>query len=123
MRRIIIIGFVLLLSLALGSVIMAEEKQAKGKPAAGDNVAKKAEKKEVVKKFSGIAVSFDAATKTLVAKREKTEMTFDLATAKLASNTKLEEIKAGDKIAIKYIEKEGKNVARDVAKAPAKKKE
>lgn len=122
MRRIIIIGFALLLSLALGNAVMAEEKQAKGNPATGGEMTEKAKKKEVVKKFAGIVVSFDAATKTLVAKREKTEMTFDVANAKLASNTKLEEFKADDKIAIKYVEKDGKNVARDVAKAPAQKK-
>jgi phosphoribosylformylglycinamidine (FGAM) synthase-like amidotransferase family enzyme len=115
-----IIGFVLLISIALGSAVFAEEKQATGKPAAGGDKPEKAKKNEVVKKFSGKVVSVDAAAKTIVARRMKTDMTFDVAGAKFASNTKLENIKADDKIAIKYIEKDGRNVARDIAKAPSK---
>ncbi len=119
MKRIMIISFALLISLALGSAVIASEKQATGKPAAGAGNQEKA-KKEIVKKFAGRVVSFDATAKTLVAKRMKTEMTFDLADAKLASNTKLEDLKADDKIAIKYIDKDGKHIAKSVVKAPAK---
>ncbi len=122
MKRLMIIGFALLITIALGSAVMAEEKQAKGKPEAGGAMPEKAKKKEAVKKFAGRAVSVDVTAKIIVAKRMKTEMTFDVSNAEFASNTKLEKIKADDKLAIKYKEKDGKNLAMHVAMVPSKEK-
>jgi hypothetical protein len=117
-----IMGLVLLFSLALGTMASAEEKKEKGKHETGDQMQEKAKPGAVVKKFAGKVVSFDMATKTLIVKREKTEKTFDVSGAKLASNTKLEEIKADDKVAIKYIEKDGKNLATAIVRSPRKEK-
>jgi hypothetical protein len=122
MKRIMIVVFALLVSIALGSAVIGEENKAKGKPIVGGDMPEKGKTKAGVKKFAGKVVSFDAAAKTLVAKREKTEMTFEVANAKLASNTKLDDFKVDDKIAIKYVEKDGKYLATSLAKAPAKEK-
>ena len=58
----------------------------------------------------------DAAAKTIVAKGEKGDMTFDVAGVK-----KMAEFKAGDKIMVSYMEKDGKMVAKKVVKQAAKK--
>jgi osmotically-inducible protein OsmY len=56
-----------------------------------------------------------------VAQNKKGEMTFNVSAAKFAKNVKFEDLKAGDKIAVKYEEKDGTNMATGVAKIPAKK--
>jgi hypothetical protein len=66
--------------------------------------------------WAGEIVSVDAAAKTVVAKNKKGEMTFDVSEAKFAKHVKFENLKAGDKIALKYEEKDGKNMATGVAK-------
>lgn len=80
---------------------------------------KKAEKKGTTKakvhQYTGEVVSMDAAAKTAVVKGEKGDMTFDIATAKMKG-----EAKAGDKVVVKYTEKDGKMVASSVAMAPGK---
>jgi hypothetical protein len=66
--------------------------------------------------WAGEVVSVDAAAKIVVAKNKKGEMTFDVSEAKFAKHVKFENLKAGDKIALKYEEKDGKNMATGVAK-------
>ena len=68
-----------------------------------------------VQEFKGDFVSADAKAKTLVAKDDKGEVKFEFA-------KKLAKFAAGDKIVVKYTEKDGKKVASSVKKAPAEKK-
>jgi osmotically-inducible protein OsmY len=75
----------------------------------------------MVMAWTGEVVSVDSAAKTVVAKDKKGEMTFDVSAAKFAKNVKLEGLNAGDKITVKYEEKDGKNVATSVAMVPVKK--
>lgn len=118
MRRLFLLGCVLLFSLAWVTTVVAEEKKEKGTNEAGVQMQEKGKAKAAIKKFAGKVVSFDAATKTLVVKRDKHEKIFDVANAKLAANTKLEDLKNDDRIAVKYVIKDDKNVATAVAKAP-----
>ena len=60
----------------------------------------------------------DAAAKTITVKGKKADMTFDVSGVKGA-----EDIKAGDKVVVKYTEKDGKMVASSVKKAAVKKAE
>ena len=59
--------------------------------------------------YRGEVVSMDAAAKTLVVKGKKGEMTFDVSSAKMKG-----EAKAGDKVMVKYMEKDGKMMASSV---------
>ena len=68
------------------------------------------------KTFKGEFVSMDATAKTMVAKDTKGEMTFDVVGVK-----KMVEFKAGDKIMVAYNEKDGKMVAKFIAKKAVKK--
>ena len=75
----------------------------------------------MVMAWTGEVVSVDSAAKTVVAKDKKGEMTFDVSGAKFAKNVKLDGLNAGDKISVKYEEKDGKNMATSVAMASGKK--
>ena len=71
--------------------------------------------------WSGEVVSVDTVGKTIIAKNEMGETTFDVSAAKFAKNAKFEDLKAGDKISVKYEVKNGNNMAISEAKEPAKK--
>jgi osmotically-inducible protein OsmY len=102
MKKVLMIVMVLIISVAFVTTVMAQDK-----PKSNSWVGK--------------VVSTDTAAKTVVAKNKKGEMTFDVSAAKFAKNVAFEDLKAGDKIAVKYKVKDGKNMATSVAMAPAKK--
>jgi hypothetical protein len=130
MKKVLLIAFALLMSAALVTTVFAQAKpEAKpaDKPATAPEKApapapeKKADKPEQkaapkAKSFKGEFVSMDATAKTIVAKDGKGEMTFDVSGVK-----KLAELKAGDKIMVSYMEKDGKMAAKSVVKQAAKK--
>jgi Cu/Ag efflux protein CusF len=72
--------------------------------------------RELAKRFSGEVVSVDAAAKTFVARDGRGEMTFDASTARIAGVVKLGTLKRGDRIAVMYSQKDGRNVARAVGR-------
>ena len=70
--------------------------------------------------FTGVVASVDAGAKSLAVKGTKKEMTFDVANAKMVGFKALGDIKAGEKVTVKYTEKDGKAMAKSVAKATSK---
>ncbi len=68
-----------------------------------------------MKTFKGKFVSMDAAAKTIVAKDTKGEMTFDVSGVK-----KMSDLKAGEKIMVRYTEKDGKMAANDSGQTGSK---
>ena len=76
---------------------------------------KKGTTKAKVHQYTGEVTAMDMAAKTLAVKGKKGDMTFDVTDAKMKS-----EPKAGDKVMVKYTEKDGKMVASSVAMAPGK---
>jgi hyperosmotically inducible protein len=102
MKKVLMIVMALIIGVAFVTTVMAQDKP-KGKGWVGE------------------VVSVDTAAKKVVAKNKKGEMTFDVSAAKFAKNVVFEDLKAGDKIAVKYETKDGKNMATSVAMAPAKK--
>jgi Cu/Ag efflux protein CusF len=128
MKKVLMVAFALLISVAFVTTVFAQAKpEAKPAPApaaapekapAPEKKVEKAEKPkaEKAKSFKGEFVSMDAAAKTIVAKGEKGDMTFDVAGVK-----KMAEFKAGDKIMVSYMEKDGKMVAKTVVKQATKK--
>lgn len=102
MKKVLMIVMVLIISVAFVTTVMAQDKP-KGNS------------------WVGTVVSVDTAAKKVVAKNKTGEMTFDVSAAKFAKNVAFEDLKAGDKIAVKYETKDGKNMATSVAMAPAKK--
>jgi len=125
MKKVLVIALAVLIGVAFVTTVFAQEKKdakpaaAAAAPAPAPEKAKVEAKKEAPKaqEFKGEFVSADEKAKTIVAKGEKGEMTFDVAKIK-----KMAKFAAGDKIVVKYTEKDGKNVASSVKKAPAEKK-
>jgi len=117
MKKALMIALALMISVAFVTTVMAQPTP-DAKPAAAPEKAPAPAKavKAKAQIFKGEFVSMDAAAKTMVAKNDKGDMTFDVAGVK-----KMPDLKAGDKIVVKYAEKDGKNVAKMVAKEKAKK--
>ena len=67
--------------------------------------------------FTGEVTAMDMAAKTLTVKGKKGDMTFDVTDAKMKG-----EPKAGDKVVVRYMEKDGKMVAKFVGPKKAWKK-
>ena len=104
MKRALLIAVLVVVSVALVSTVFAAEKKVLPKALM----------------FKGAVASVDAATKMLVVKGEKGDMSFNVAGAKWGGYKAMDEVKAGDKVVVKYVEKEGKMMATMVGKAPAK---
>ena len=122
MKKVFMIALAILISVAFVTTVFAQAPKDAPNPPAVDKPAKaeKAEKpaKVKAKTFTGEAVKADAAA--FVAKDKKGEMTFDVSGVK---GYKAENYAAGDKVLVKYAEKDGKMMASAIkkAKAPAKK--
>lgn len=114
MRKSVVLGVAILFACAMVSFAVAAQKKASSAPAA--------------KHVTAEVVSLDATAKTLTVKEKDREMTFTLAeTAKIkiqGKESSLDQLKAGDKVQIKYTEKDGAQIAQEIVhteKAPAKK--
>ncbi len=113
MRKSVVLGVAIMFACAIGSYAVAAQKKSSA-PAS--------------KHVTAEVVSVDATAKTLTVKEKDKEITFTLAeTAKIKIQGKeatLDQLKAGEKVQIKYTEKNGAQIAQEVVhteKAPAKK--
>jgi len=115
-----------LISVLLGVALFAGSALAQAKPAEKSKPAEKgqpavqtAAKAEPATRHqvTGQVVSTDAAKKMLVLKAKDKEMTFT-ATEKAA--LKLADLKAGDKVVVRYTEEQGKLTAHSITKPEAK---
>lgn len=128
MKKAIAVVLSLLFVFTLTGISFAAEK--KGAPAAP--AAEKKEvapaKKEVTKQVTGDVTAVDVIAKTLTVKGKKGDVVIsvdDKTKIMAGKDTKtLTDIKAGDKVTVKYTEADGKNTAKsiDIKAAPAKKK-
>lgn len=116
MKKIIALIVAVLFVFAVGSVSFAADKAA---PAAEKKAAPaKAEKKVAAKvvQVTGEVAAVDAAGKTITVKGKKGDVVITVDDKTLA------EVKAGDKVTVKYATADGKNTAKSVKKAAAAKK-
>lgn len=136
MKRYLMLAFAIVMGLSLVTVSFAQTPAApkttpakpvvteKAAPASAPTPApapeKKADKKatkEKVRQYTGEVTAMDAAAKTLTVKGKKGEKTFDVTDVKMEK-----ELKAGDKVMVKYTEKDGKMTANSVKAVKAAKK-
>jgi phage baseplate assembly protein gpV len=104
MKRALLVVLSLLFSAALVTSVFAQEKKA---PETS---------KPKVHHFYGTVTSIDSAAKLLVVKGKKNEMKFDVADAKFKGYKAMDEVKAGEHVKVKYVEKDGKMMAESVYK-------
>jgi len=76
--------------------------------------------KPAIHEITGQVVNVGAGAKTLAVKGPKGDVNFDMAAAKVTGYKATDEIKTGDKVIVKYDEKDGKMVATQISKVVPK---
>lgn len=116
----IVVSLLFVLSVA-GLSFAAEQKAAAPAETKKEAAPAKAEEKAPakIKHVTGEVVAVDAKAKTLTVKGKKGDMAF---TVDEKAAAKLADVKTGDKVAVKYKEMNGKNIATSVAGKKAEEK-
>ncbi len=129
MKRIIALIVAMIFVLAVvGFAVAVEKKEA---APAEKKEAASAEKKAPakVKQVTGEVTAVDAVAKTLTVKGKAGDVAItadDKTSVKIGTEKKsLADVKVGDKVTVKYVEADGKNLAKSIVvkAAPAEKKE
>jgi hypothetical protein len=81
------------------------------------SLAAKAAPKLKSMQYTGTIVLVDATAKGIVVKGRKGEMTFDVSMARWKPYKSMNEVKQGDAVTVRYMEKGGEMVASSVTKA------
>ena len=124
MKKVLMIALTVMISVAFVTVVFAQAPAGTPeKKTTTTTTTTTPEKKETTTKvtkskammFAGEVTNMDAAAKTMTVKGKKGDMTFDVSGAKMK-----DEAKAGDKVTVKYTEKDGKKMASSVAMGGAK---
>lgn len=108
MKKALLVVLSLLFSAALVTTVFAQQKKA---PEAS---------KPKALHYYGTVASMDSVAKLLVVKGKKGEMKFDVADAKWKGYKAMDEVKTGERVRVKYVEKDGKMMAELVYKAAFK---
>jgi len=130
MKKAIVIIVAALFIFALTSISFAAEKAVPAPIEKKEAAPAKAEEKAVekkapakVKQVTGEVIAVDAKANTVTVKGKKVEVivTCDDKTKVMMGKEKktLADVKAGDKVTVKYKEVDGKNVAKSIAIKPA----
>jgi hypothetical protein len=120
MKKVLIMALTVLISVAFVTVTFAQAPEQK---TTTTRTSTTPEKKETATKttkskgmmFTGEVTNMDSAAKMMTVKGTKGDMTFDVSSVKMKS-----EAKAGDKVTVKYTEKDGKMNASAVTMGGAK---
>ncbi len=121
MKRVLVVALVMLVSLVFVSALFAQattEPRGDTAPSTapmGKEPAKAAPKAKTMS-YTGEVTKVDAMGKSIVVKGKKGEMTFDVGMAKWRTYKSMDEVKQGDTVTVRYMEKDGKMMASSVAK-------
>jgi len=114
MKKILALVMALVFALTV-TVAFAEQPAAKpAEPAKKAEPAKPA--KEKVKTITGELTAIDTAGKSITVKSKKQELTISV------TDEQIKDLKVGDKVVVKYTEKDGKLTAKSVKKVAVKAK-
>ena len=72
------------------------------------------------RRFVGTIASVDLPTRALVVKNWRGETIFDASTARFARGAGFEDLKPGERVLVRYVEEEGRKVAKAVITAQSK---
>ena len=117
MKKVLMFALAVWISVAFVTAVFAQTPAEKPAPEKM-MMEKKEMKAPKMMSFSGEVTNMDMMAKMMTVKGKKGEMTFDMTGAKMKG-----EMKAGDKVTVKYMEKEGKMMASSVMMAGGKKME
>ncbi|WP_353683758.1 hypothetical protein V4D30_07710 [Thermodesulfovibrio sp. 3907-1M] len=118
MKKILAVVMALVFALTV-TAAFAQPQAKPAEPAKKAEPAKPAEPakkpaKEKVKSITGEVTAVDTVGKTITVKSKKQELTIGV------TDEQIKDVKAGDKVVVKYTEKDGKLTAKSVKKAAAK---
>ena len=122
MKNVLMVAMALVMSSTVVTTAMAGDKPvalSAENAAIGEIKKLKAQEVKTVS-WTGLVVTVDTAEKGIVAKNKKGEMSFNVSAAMFARGLRLEDLKTGDRIIVKYEAKDGRNMATGVAKTRAK---
>jgi len=122
MKKILAVVMALVFALTVTAAFAQQPAAKPAEPAKKAEPAKPAEPakkpaKEKVKSITGEVTAVDTVGKTITVKSKKQELTIAV------TDEQIKDVKAGDKVVVKYTEKDGKLTAKSVKKAAAKKAE
>ena len=109
MKKALLVGLAVLISVAFMTTVFAQTTEKKvttttTTPEKKETITKTTRTKDMM--FTGKVTNMDMAEKMMTVKGRKGEMTFDVSSAKMKG-----EAKAGDMVTVKYMEKDGKMMA------------
>ena len=113
MKKGLMIALAVLISATFVTAAFAQAPDEK--PASEKMMMEKKEMKPQTMKFSGEVTNMDMAMKMMTVKGKKGDMSFDVSGAKMKR-----EMKPGDKVRVRYMEKDGKMMATSVMMAGGK---
>jgi len=120
MKKVLVLVFVLMVSVAFMTSVSAQPRKETPPQSAPTGPAPAPEKKAAPKvktmSYNGDVTKVDAMAKTIVVKGKKGDMTFDVSMAKWKPYKDMAEVKEGDPVMVRYMEKEGKMMASSVTK-------
>ena len=130
MRKMIAIIVVVLFAFAMTSFSFAAEEKAAPAPATKKAEPMKPAQAPKAKSVTGVVKAVDTVAQTITVakkvkgKEEETVSTVDEKTSITMGKKKkaLADVKVGSTVTVKYSEVEGKNIAKSISIAPAKKK-
>jgi microtubule-associated protein 1 len=108
MKKVLMIALTVLISVAFVTVVFAQAPAGTTEKKTTTTTTETTKSKHMT--FKGEVTSMDTAAKMMTVKGEKSDITFDVSSAEMKG-----EAKAGDKVSVKYMEKDGKMVASSVA--------
>jgi|UniRef100_A0A7C4EM73 microtubule-associated protein 1 len=114
MKKILAVVIALVFALTVTAAFAQQPAAKPAEPAKKAEPAKPA--KEKVKAITGEVTAIDTVGKSITVKSKKQELTISV------TDEQIKDIKAGDKVVVKYTEKDGKLVAKSVKKVAVKAK-
>ena len=116
MKKTLFVVLSALIGLALAIPSFAQAPSTQNPTATAPEKSAKPMGKVKAMKFSGKVVSVDSSGNTAVVKGKKGEMTFNLSETKWKGYKSASEVKPGDKVWVRYVEKDGTMMATMVGK-------
>jgi hypothetical protein len=124
MKKAVLVALTLIISVAFTTGVFAQATSEPRKDTApstapmGPTPGKMAPKPKAME-YVGTIAMIDTMAKGMVVTGRKGEMTFDVSMTKWQPYKSMNEVKQGDSVTVRYMEKDGKMIASSVTKAKA----
>ncbi len=117
MKKVLLVALTLVISLAFATGVFSQARE-ETPPQSGPTgpAPEKMAPKAKTMRYTGEVTKVDAMGKMIMVKGKKGEMSFDVSMAKWKPYKSMDEVKQGDPVTVRYMEKGGKMMASSVTK-------